>query len=89
MRNSTHGIIEVQPVSLLTRIKVHLRTSLLASRLVKCQRPPHHRFLINVTIFALKCLFKYFEEKAAFRREELHALVVFICCMNYKTASGG
>lgn len=30
------------------------------------------------TIFALKCLFEYFEEKAAFRWEELDALVVFI-----------
>ena len=33
MRNSTYGVIEVQAVSLLPRIEVHLRISFLASRL--------------------------------------------------------
>ena len=33
MRNSTYGVIEVQAVSLLPRIEVHLRISFLANRL--------------------------------------------------------
>ena len=63
MRNSTYGVIEVQAVSLLPRIEVHLRISFLASRLnVK----DHNMSLVDntFTIFALKCLFEYFEEKA-------------------------
>ena len=61
MRNSTYGVIEAQALLLLPRIEVHLRISFLASRL----NVGHHDNIF--TIFAVKCLFEYFEEKAAFR----------------------
>ena len=68
MRNSTYGVIEVQAVSLLPRIEVHLRISFLASRLFKLSKITTSSLVDNTfNIFALKCLFEYFEEKAAFR----------------------
>ena len=68
MRNSTYGVIEVQAVSLLPRIEVHLRISFLASCLFKMSKITTSSLVGNTfTIFALKCLFEYFEEKAVFR----------------------
>ena len=68
MRNSTYGVIEVQAVSLLPRIEVHLHISFLARRLFKMSKITTSPLVDNTfTIFALKCLFEYFEEKAAFR----------------------
>ena len=61
MRNLTYGVIEVQAVSLLPRIEVHLRISLLASRL----NVKDHNIVVTVvdnkfSIFAPKCLFEYY-----------------------------
>ena len=68
MRNSTYGAIEVQAVSLLPRLEVHLCISFLASRLFKMSEITTSSLVDNTfTIFALKCLFEYFDEKAAFR----------------------
>ena len=85
-----YGVIEVQAVPLLPRIEVHLRISFVASCLdFKMSKITTSSLVDNTfTIFALNCLFEHFEEKAAFRCEELDALVVLICCANYKTASG-
>ena len=67
MRNSTYGVIEVQAVSLLPTIEVR-RISFLASRLFKMSKITTSSLVDNTfTIFALKCLFEYFEENAAFR----------------------